>query len=116
MSCTETLESWHDPRLTLAPMRLLVGLQHRVHLALIAGALGPEPLQDVGVDAQGDLRLAADRLEAFADQSLSERLGWDLRKIREVDIFIPHPIEPLPVSPRERRNSFFLHFASPFLL
>ena len=57
-------------------MRLDVGLQDRVHAALVAGAGGTEPFQHIDVYAQGYLLLGLfqERGGLQASRSLKERI------------------------------------------
>src|SRR3954467_13677263 len=93
---------------------LLVGSQNGVHPALVPRAFFSEPLQDVGIDAQGDLSFPRDGLPALADDRASEFFGRDLRKIGEIDVLVLHPVDPIPITLRLRRSSFVLHGVSPF--
>src|SRR3954454_2549705 len=87
---------------------LLVGSQNGVHPALVPRAFLSEPLQDVGIDAQGDLSFPRDGLQAPADDRTSEFFGRDLREVGEVDVLLLHPLDPIPVTLRLRRSSFVL--------
>ena len=77
---------------------LFVGSQDAVDPCLVAAALSPEPLQYVGVQAQGQLGLSLNRLQPLADQSLGEHFRRNLWDVREVDILVGHDLEPLVVS------------------
>ena len=95
---------------------LLVSPQGGVHLALVAGSLRPEPVQDIRIDRQCDLSLALNRLQAFADAGLREFFRRNFGDIGEVDLLVQYSIDPIPVSLRWLRSSSVLHDASPFVL
>ena len=81
------------PRGGLPLVGLFIGSQYGIDPALVPCAPLPEPIQDVGVDAQGDLGFTFDRLKAFADDGLSEFFGRDLWEIGEIDVLVLHPVD-----------------------
>jgi hypothetical protein len=103
------------PIALLPLMSLFVRPQHSVDAALISCSSLAKPFQDIRVDAQCNLRLAHYGLQSLTNKGLCEFLWGNLGKAGKVDLFIPHSIDPLPVTPRSLRSSFVPHASLPFL-
>src|ERR1700758_3401141 len=99
----------------LSLVRLFVRPQHSVDTALVSCSSLAKPFQDIRVDAQRNLSFAHNGLQPLANESAGKFLGGNLGNVGEVDLSIPHSIDPLPITPRSLRNSFAPHAWLPFL-
>src|ERR1035438_7548518 len=78
--------------------RLHVLAQHGVNGALITPSMLAKECQHVRIDAQSNLLF-----RSWPDDGVCKKIRAKLRAIGEVDVLIPHCVNPLPVRP----GSFF---------
>ena len=73
--------------------------QERIDSRLIARPLCLEPIEDVGVDSQGNDRLGRNGLETAPHDTANDMLGRGLRVVNgQGDVAIPYGSDARPIS------------------
>jgi hypothetical protein len=85
--------------------------QHGIDRGLVTPAAFLEKQEDVGIEPQSDFPLSTG-----PQYCMFEKCSALFRDITEVDIFVPHGLDALPVTPGLPFRTLRVHFAMPFSL